>query len=423
MNNTQDLFLSKDILPLFDYTLNNDSQLALSKLLRKPLSSITEIRDKQAILEQLISCKSLCDTYSYHKIEYSDTYRFLCQFPIDNLKRQEYMAYVFQKRKRNTLLGEYTQLIYFLAKLERLIKENLILEKFPMAYQDDLRFIVNYIASFNPSHYRSKINQDKFGFKAIQKLNTNVCQKRKNGDTLIFFEKLNLLEAYLSIGRAVNRHGFKFAEIGENSDFNLIGFYHPLLKNPVKNNIQVDHNVILITGANMSGKSTLLKSIGLCVYLSHLGLPIPAANGKIPYYDKISIQINHSDDLKNGYSHFMNEIVKLKDVVLDADNGKRCFAVFDELFKGTNYEDALAISVKTIKGLRKFDSSSFFISTHITELKHRLSNSDTQTAAFYIDSEVRDEIPVFSYVLKAGWSNLQIGQLLFKKEGLDDLLD
>lgn len=52
-----------------------------------------------------------------------------------------------------------------------------------------------------------------------------------------------------------------------------------------------------------------------------------------------------------------------------------------------------------------------------------LSNSDTQTAAFYIDSEVRDEIPVFSYVLKAGWSNLQIGQLLFKKEGLDDLLD
>lgn len=321
------------------------------------------------------------------------------------------------------LLGEYTQLIYFLAKLEQLVKENLVLKKFPKTYQDDLRFIVNYIASFNPKHYRSRINQGKFGFKAIQKLNANVCEKRNNGDTLIFFEKLNLFEAYVSIARAVNRHGFKFAEVGKNSDFSLIGFYHPLLKQPVKNDIRVDHNVILITGANMSGKSTLLKSIGLCVYLSHLGLPIPAANGTIPYYDKISIQINHSDDLKNGYSHFMNEIVKLKDVVLDARSGKRCFAVFDELFKGTNYEDALAISVKTIQGLLKFDSSSFFISTHITELKCKLSDSNIQTGALYIDSEVRDETPVFSYVLKTGWSNLQIGQLLFKKEGLNDLLD
>ncbi len=423
MSNIQDLYLSKDILPLFDYTLNNDSKLVLSDLLQTPLSSITEIRDRQAIIQQLTYLQAFYELYSYHKIEYSDTYRFLCQFPIEDLKGQEYILFILQKRKRNVLLGEYTQLIYFLAKLEHLLKENIVLNVFPKKYQEEIQFIIRYIDSFKPAHYKSKISQGKFGFKALQKLNANVSEKRHNGDTLQFFEKLNRFEAYLSIAKATVRHGFQFAEINKEDDFELVGFYHPLLTAPVKNDIKIKDNVILITGANMSGKSTLLKSLGLCVYLSHLGLPISVAEGKIPYYDKISIQINHSDDLKNGYSHFMKEIVNLKSVVQDAHSGKRCFAIFDELFKGTNYEDALAISLKTIIGLLKFKSSSFFISTHIAELEQRLSTSEVHTAAFYIDSKIENEIPVFSYVLKPGWSALQIGQLLFNKEGLNDLLN
>ncbi|TDQ81721.1 MutS-related protein [Sphingobacterium yanglingense] len=422
INNTQDLFLLKDILPLFDYTLNPDSKSILERLLQHPLSSVAEIKGRQTILQQIIDSKLLCDEYDYRKIEYIDTHRFLSSFPLEDLNQQDYLQYILKKRKRNTLLGEYQQLIYFLAKIEQQLRENLDIKAFPKHYQEEVRLILNYLQSFRPKHYKSKLAKDKFGYKSIQELNAIVYEKRKNGDTVAFFEKLSLFEAYISISKGICKHDFHFAEIG-NNQFQLSGFYHPLLQAPIKNDIDIKNNVVLLTGANMSGKSTLLKAIGLCVYLGHLGLAIPAYSGSIPFYDSISIQINHSDDLKNGYSHFMNEIIKLKDVVLQADSGKRCFAIFDELFKGTNHEDAFAISVKTIIGLQKFKTSTLFISTHIAELKNELDQSPITADAYYIDCQIRDELPVFSYVLKTGWSNLQIGRLLFKKEGLNDLLD
>lgn len=419
MNNTQDLLLEKDILPLFDYTLNPDSKFVLSQLLQKTLPSVEEIRNRQSIIQQIIASKSLYHDYHYPKIEYTDSHKFLCYFPIEDLKKKEYIIYLLQKNKKNILLGEYMQLIYFLAKIEQQLKDNIDLKLFPKKYQEDLRFILNYLASFKPRQHKSKISKNKFGYKSVQGLNTIVSQKRKNGDTLLFFEKLNLFETYISIAKAIKTHDFHFAEM-DASSLKLEDLYHPLLTNPVKNNVEIIDSVILITGANMSGKSTLLKSLGLCVYLSHLGLAIPASAGRIPFYDSISIQINHSDDLKNGYSHFMNEIIKLKEVVHQAHEGKRCFAVFDELFKGTNYEDALAISVKTITGLQKFATSTFFISTHIAELEHKLASA--KVSPYYVDCEIKNETPIFLYKLKSGWSKLQIGQLLFRKEGLNDLL-
>lgn len=117
INNTQDLFLSKDILPLFDYTLNPDSRSKLEQLLQQPLSSVAEIKDRQAILRQIVASKPLWNEYEYRKIEYIDTHRFLSSFPLEDLTQQDYIRYLFKKRKRNILLGEYQQLIYFLAKI------------------------------------------------------------------------------------------------------------------------------------------------------------------------------------------------------------------------------------------------------------------------------------------------------------------
>lgn len=422
MNDTQDLFLSKDILPLFDYTLNSDSHSALYELLQNPLSSIAQINDRQAILKQIILSVSRWNDYYYPKIEYADSHKFLCHFPLGDLKKVDFLTYKLKKQKNNILLGEYAQLINFLSKIENDFTGNIELKEFPHKYQEDLRFVINYLHSFKLQHYLSKIRKGKLGYTSIQELNAIVSENRKNGDTLLFFEKLALFEAYLSIGKAIYKNNFQFATMNENC-FQLTELYHPLLSNPVKNDIVIKNNIVLITGANMSGKSTLLKSIGLCVYLTHLGLAMPASAGTIPFYDHVSIQINHSDDLKNGYSHFMNEIIKLKNVIHQAHEGKRCFAIFDELFKGTNYEDALAISVKTIKGLQKFATSTFFISTHIIELRQKIAEANVQVSPYYIDCKIVEETPTFSYVLKTGWSNLQIGQLLFNKEGLNNLLD
>lgn len=421
MNDTKDLFLQKDILPLFDHTLNPDSQYVLLQLLQKPLQSLEQIKQRQAILKQIIATESLWMTYDYNKIDYVDSQKFLSYFPLEKIKNVDFVSYILKKQIKNMLLGEYMQLIHFLLKIEGYIANGIVIENFPEDYQPEISYIIDYLRKFRLKHYTIKIRRGKFGYYAVQELNAIVSENRRNGSTLLFFEKLNLLECYISISKGIAQNKFQFADIG-NDCIQLLGIYHPLVADPIKNDIEVTDICTLVTGANMSGKSTLLKTIGLCIYLSHLGVGIPATSAKIPFYDTISIQINHSDDLKNGYSHFMNEIVNLKKVIQEAHQGKRCFAIFDELFKGTNHQDALTISVKTMVGLKKFKTCNFFISTHLNELREKLSEYKIPTATYYLDCEIQDETPIFNYLVKAGWSTLQIGQLLFKKEGLDELL-
>ncbi len=64
-------------------------------------------------------------------------------------------------------------------------------------------------------------------------------------------------------------------------------FYHPKVKNPILNSFSNPNGVLLLTGANMAGKSTFLKVLGICIYLAYIGLPIPAKNAKIPFYNEI----------------------------------------------------------------------------------------------------------------------------------------
>ena len=149
----------------------------------------------------------------------------------------------------------------------------------------------------------------------------------------------------------------------------------------------------------MSGKSTFLKSISLCIYFGNLGLAIPASKGIIPFCSDFSIGINKRDNILSGYSHFMTEIINLKDVVQKAAEGKRCFAVFDELFSGTNVEDALEICKTTINGVSVYNNSYFFISTHIQELRDVANNN---ISTFYLDCELIDHVPTFTYKLKKG---------------------
>jgi DNA mismatch repair protein MutS len=173
----------------------------------------------------------------------------------------------------------------------------------------------------------------------------------------------------------------------------------------------------------MSGKSTLLKSIGLCIYLAHLGLATPTSKMECPFFDYISIAINHDDDILKGYSHFMNEIMRLKQVLIKANENKSCFAVFDELFRGTNIEDAIQISTTTISGLAKIKNSFFFISTHLHQLKEIEQVKAKQVDSYYVDCIIQNNTPIFSYRIKEGWSDLKVGQLLFEKEGLNVLLN
>jgi DNA mismatch repair protein MutS len=165
----------------------------------------------------------------------------------------------------------------------------------------------------------------------------------------------------------------------------------------------------------MSGKSTLLKAIGICIYLGNIGFGIPASFGRMPLYSNISAFINLNDDLASGYSHFMTEIINLKDVVADVRHGNRNLAIFDELFRGTNIDDALEISRTTLKGLLNFPDSLFFVSSHLHQISEMEEIQDGRIAAFYLNCSLSNNTPAFTYMLKPGWSDIKIGRILFEK--------
>lgn len=125
----------------------------------------------------------------------------------------------------------------------------------------------------------------------------------------------------------------------------------------------------------MAGKSTFLKSLSISVYLAHLGLPVPAKYMKTSKYNGLLTTINLSDNINKGYSHFYNEVLRVKYVAERINQVRNIFVVFDELFRGTNVKDAYEASLSVISAFSKLNKGFFAISTHIIEVADKLKDN------------------------------------------------
>jgi DNA mismatch repair protein MutS len=378
MTNIKDLEIDKEILPLLDHTIHHLASDALHALLDDVCHSANDIQYRQQIIQGYIDNWSTVKGFTYPKADLYEVHGFLINFDAPSR-----LALLVNKKKRQQLRSSLLQCNQLFDRLRRYFKA---------------------VPPFN---------------KHIQGIQEVLQSKKPLEIPKSFWDEFFLFEAWFSIAKAHIKYKFCFPVITD-GQFTLTDFYHPLVKSPVKNSLVSQSNVLLLTGPNMAGKSTLLKAISICVYLAHLGLGVPATACEIPFFNTISIAINLKDDLENGYSHFLSEIKTLKSVVVAASHGDRCFAVFDELFRGTNLEDAVEISKTTIKGLTKFHGSFFLISTHLHQLKEAIGQQFIQT--HYIECHIEKNQPVFTYQLKTGWSTIKIGQLLFEQEGLNRLL-
>ncbi len=420
MNNIKDLHIEKEILPLFDFTLTMLSKNVVLEILKTPLKSKKDILSRQNIFKGIIENKKVLKDYSYTISYLLDVHHFLNDSRIEDYSHRKLRyKFLISKKEKASYKSRFTQLILLFHRLEFNYFSRLNLEVFPEFYREKIRNILAFLSSLNLNCLSELHREYKLKNSHFFKLATKILEAKSKKEILDFWDNLFLFEAYLSISNGIEKHSFSFPELTEKT-INLAEFYHPLISNPVTNNFQSSSNVILLNGPNMSGKSTFLKAVSLCAYLGHLGIGIPAKKGEIPLFTDFSIAINRQDDILNGYSHFMTEIVNLKKVVEKASNNNNCFAVFDELFSGTNVEDAFEICKTTINGLCKFNKSLFFISTHIQELK-QVKNNAVDT--YYIECDLIDDIPTFTYKLKSGWSKIKVGRILFEKEGLNDMLN
>ena len=233
-------------------------------------------------------------------------------------------------------------------------------------------------------------------------------------------------DAWYSMAMAMKKFNLKFPSFIEQEDplFEAKGLYHLLLAEPVSYDISMSpqSNFIFLTGANMAGKSTFIKSTGLAVFLAHIGMGVPASSMNLTLFDGILTNINVSDNIAKGESYFFNEVHRIKNTVMRINDGRKWLVLIDELFKGTNIQDAMKCSSTVIKGLIRIRHALFILSTHLYEVGEELKPYPNISFK-YFETKIDGDQLHFSYQLKDGISTDRLGYLILRREGVVGLLE
>lgn len=234
------------------------------------------------------------------------------------------------------------------------------------------------------------------------------------------------LDAWYSMAMAVKHYNLAFPEFTEQATpvIEAGGLYHILLQNPVPYDLTIsqENNFLFLTGANMAGKSTLIKSVGAAVFLAHIGMGVPARSMRLTLFDGLISNINVVDNIVKGESFFFNEVQRIRNTVEKVSNGQKWLVLIDELFKGTNVQDAMRCSLAVIQGLLKVKSSLFILSTHLYEIGEELSSMPSITFKHF-ETTIEGDTLSFSYQLKEGISKDRLGYFILKKEKVVEMLE
>lgn len=244
----------------------------------------------------------------------------------------------------------------------------------------------------------------------IAKHNTKVAQ---------WFEIVTFFDAYNSLGNFVFNHPeFVYPTIVENGkqvlDAKQLG--HPLLR--TKNRIDNDFNIgnsefFIVTGANMAGKSTFLRTVSLSIVMANTGLPICAEAANYSPI-KLITSMRTSDSLAEGASYFFSELQRLK-MIVDQIKDDTYFIILDEILKGTNSHDKAMGSKKIVQKLASQNAAGI-IATHDLSLCE-LEKDIPQVKNYFFDAEIINDELFFGYLLKKGiCSNMNASFLLKKME-------
>lgn len=235
------------------------------------------------------------------------------------------------------------------------------------------------------------------------------------------------LDVYMAIAKVATERNFIFPHaLPRNAlKVELEGVYHPQVPNAVPNTVSItpDGNVLFLTGANMAGKSTFMKSFSIAMFLAHMGFPVAARKMEFTVLDGIYTTINLPDNLGIGASHFYAEVLRVKKMAQELAMGKHLFIVFDELFRGTNVKDAYEATIAITKGFARRHNSLFVISTHIIEAGEVLKATCPNVRFVYLPTRMNGNRPVYTYTLEKGITDDRHGMIIINNEGILNILE
>jgi hypothetical protein len=196
---------------------------------------------------------------------------------------------------------------------------------------------------------------------------------------------------------------------------------HPLIpvEKRVDNFIDIPSNaeLMLVTGSNMAGKSTYLRSIGVNVVLAMAGAPVCAKSFSVSHVQIIS-SMRITDNLEESTSTFYAELKKLKTIIEKVNAGEKVFILLDEILRGTNSLDRHTGSKALIKQLIKKKAAAI-IATHDLELANLKEDFSVNILNYHFDVQVSNDELYFDYLLKPGVCNSLNASILMKKIGIE----
>ena len=230
-------------------------------------------------------------------------------------------------------------------------------------------------------------------FRVLKQLDT----KRKEVEDLFIFVGLtDSLISIASLRKGLNKFCIPEVDMGQNA---IIAkeLYHPLILDCIENSIHVDRKSILITGSNMSGKTSFIRTIGINVITGLTLNTCFAEQFSMPKMNVFSA-IRISDDLMNDKSYYFEEVLTIKEMIDNSVNGKPNLFLLDEIFKGTNTIERISAGKAVLSFLTKNDNI-VFVSTHDIELADLLKD---EYELYHFSEKVDNKTVDFDYKLKDG---------------------
>lgn len=236
---------------------------------------------------------------------------------------------------------------------------------------------------------------------------------------------LGELDALNAMARATTANGWTLPEIVDSDTFILEADHarHPLLPDGVRNTVRLSgaQPTVFLTGPNMAGKTTYLRTVALVALLAQMGMGAPAERVRLSPVEVLLTSLNPADNLKAGLSYFLAEVLRVKQAATVLAEGRRALIIFDEVFKGTNVRDALDASAEVILGFARARQSGIIFSSHLTELVEVLRPAPSIRFCCF-DGDIVDGVPRYSYRLLDGVSDRRLGLLLLAQADVPGLI-
>lgn len=228
--------------------------------------------------------------------------------------------------------------------------------------------------------------------------------KQNRQELIELYALVGKVEAYISVAsyrtKVINYSLPNFTD-GKNNLFNIENAYHPLLENGIPNSISLNNKGVILTGSNMSGKSTFMRTLALNILLSQ-SIYTSLCDKYNASFFRIMSSLSISDDVLSGTSYYLEECNAVLRILNSLEEDIPAFCIIDEIFKGTNPIERIATSKQILKYIMNRNALSI-VATHDLELAE---TCDDKYLKYYFCEDVdENEGLIFDFKLKEGICN------------------